>query len=194
MHPGNRLTHSPPEVFTLIVDQLLPIFEDGRSADPLDFACLRLSSRGVQTLCDAAVRRLELRNCSGAQMQHLLQRFTGTSTLTHEYSITPACAITCNTEALLVAAMAHADQSSRSRPDCRRAAAKLHQLPSQAWRLWSWMRPAAWPPCPWRRYSHSPSCTACSCSACFTSALDMICLTRLFSASAQVHTRSHCMH
>lgn len=79
MKRGASITDLPPEVFILIVDQLLPIFEDGRPADPLDFACLRLSSRGVQTLCDAAVRRLELRNCSGAQMQHLLQRFAGTA-------------------------------------------------------------------------------------------------------------------
>ena len=75
MHLG--ITDLPSEVFTLIVDRLLPIREDGRLPDPLDFACLRLSSRGVRVLCDAAVRRLELRDCSGAQVQHLLQRFTG---------------------------------------------------------------------------------------------------------------------
>ena len=66
-----------PEVFTLIVDQLLPVSEDGTRTDPLDFACLRLSSRGVRQLCDAAVRRLDLRHRSSAEMQALLHRFTG---------------------------------------------------------------------------------------------------------------------
>ena len=77
MKRGASITDQPPDVFMLIVDQLLPIFEDGALADPLNFACLRLSSRGVRTLCDAAVRTLDLCNRNGDEMRHLLQRFSG---------------------------------------------------------------------------------------------------------------------
>ena len=78
MHRGDRITDVPPEVFTLIVDRLLPISKDGSRTDALDFACLRLSSQGVLQLCDAAVRRLDLRHRSSSEMQALLHRFTGT--------------------------------------------------------------------------------------------------------------------
>ena len=71
------ITDLSPEVFTLIVDRLLPTSEDGSRTDALDFACLRLSSRGVRQLCDAAVRRLDLRHCGSDEMQALLRRFSG---------------------------------------------------------------------------------------------------------------------
>jgi hypothetical protein len=77
MHPDRSITDLPPDVFMLIVDRLLPSFENGSLADPLNFAYLRLSSRGVRTLCDAAVRRLDLCNRTGDEMRHLLQRFSG---------------------------------------------------------------------------------------------------------------------
>ena len=90
--PCLLITDLSPEVFTLIVDRLLPITEDavvalpnwqqetyGSRSDALDFACLRLSSRGVRQLCDAAVRRLDLCHCSGDDIQALLHRFTGAS-------------------------------------------------------------------------------------------------------------------
>ena len=76
MKRGASITDLPPDVFTLIVDQLLPVMGDGKRPDALDFACLRLSSRGMRSLCDASVRRLNLRNCSGDQLRHLLRRFT----------------------------------------------------------------------------------------------------------------------
>ena len=78
MHRGSGVTDLPPDVFTLIVDLLLPTSGDGKRADQLDFACLRLSSRGVRSLCDAAVRRLDLRHRSSDEMQALLHRFKGT--------------------------------------------------------------------------------------------------------------------
>ena len=59
------------------MDRLLPVSEDGSRTEALDFACLRLSSPGVRQLCDAAVRRLDLRTCSSNEMQALLRRFTG---------------------------------------------------------------------------------------------------------------------
>jgi hypothetical protein len=71
------ITDLSPEVFTLIVDRLLPVSEDGSRTEALDFACLRLSSRGFCRLCDAAVRRLDLRHCSSEEMQTLLRRFSG---------------------------------------------------------------------------------------------------------------------
>jgi hypothetical protein len=77
MKQGAVITDLSPEVFTLIVDRLLPKSEDGSRTDALDFACLRLSSRGVRALCDAAVRRLDLRHRSSDEMQALLHRFTG---------------------------------------------------------------------------------------------------------------------
>jgi hypothetical protein len=78
MEPGTAITDLSPEVFTLIVDRLLPISKHGsRRTDALDFACLRLSSRGVRQLCDAAVRRLDLRHCGSDDVQALLHRFTG---------------------------------------------------------------------------------------------------------------------
>ena len=77
MKHGAVITDLSPEVFTLIVDRLLPISEDGTRTDALDFACLRLSSRGVRMLGDAAVRRLDLRHRSSEEMQALLHRFTG---------------------------------------------------------------------------------------------------------------------
>jgi hypothetical protein len=77
MRAGNGITDLPPEICTHLVDQLLTISDDTKQADPLNFACLRLSSREVRTLCDAAVRRLDLHNRSGQEMRHLLQRFTG---------------------------------------------------------------------------------------------------------------------
>lgn len=77
MKQDSAITDLPPGVFKLIVDRLLPIPEVGKHADALDFACLRLSSRWVRQLCDAAVRRLDLRNCSSDEMQALLRRFTG---------------------------------------------------------------------------------------------------------------------
>jgi hypothetical protein len=77
MEHGAVITDLSPEVFTLIVDRLLPVSEDGSRTDALDFACLRLSSRGVRQLCDAAVRRLDLRHRSSDEMQALLHRFTG---------------------------------------------------------------------------------------------------------------------
>ena len=77
MEHGAVITDLSLEVFTLIVDQLLPVSEDGTRTDALDFACLRLSSRGVRQLCDAAVRRLDLRHRSSDEMQALLHRFTG---------------------------------------------------------------------------------------------------------------------
>ena len=83
MHPiasmkhGACITDLPPDLFTQIVDQLLPVLEHGSRTDALDFACLRLSCRGVRSLCDAAVRRLDLHHRSGDEMQHLLQRFAG---------------------------------------------------------------------------------------------------------------------
>ena len=83
MKRGASITDLPPDVFTLIVDQLLPIFEDGALADPLNLACLRLSSRGVRTLCDAAVRTLDLCNRNGDEMRHLLQRFCGKAPSLH---------------------------------------------------------------------------------------------------------------
>ena len=78
MQHGAKITDLSPEVFALIGDQLLPISKDGSRTDALDFACLRLSSRGVRALCDAAVRRLDLRHRSSDEMQALLHRFTGT--------------------------------------------------------------------------------------------------------------------
>ena len=81
MHAHCLCYLSPEVVFKLIVDRLLPTPEaptrleywrDSSRNDPLDFACLRLSSRGVRALCDAAVRRLDIRNCSSDQMQALL--------------------------------------------------------------------------------------------------------------------------
>ena len=77
MKHGAVITDLSPEVFKLVVDRLLPISEDGGRTDALDFACLRLISRGVRQLCDAAVRRLDLHRCSGDEMQALLHRFTG---------------------------------------------------------------------------------------------------------------------
>jgi hypothetical protein len=69
MKHGAVITDLSPEVFTLVVDQLLPISEDGTRTDAMDFACLRLSSRGVRALCDAAVRWLDLRHRSSAWRQ-----------------------------------------------------------------------------------------------------------------------------
>jgi hypothetical protein len=89
MKHGALITDLPPEVFMLLVDRLLPITEDavaladwqqetyGGRTGALDFACLRLSSRGVRHLCDAAVRSLDLRHCSSDDIQALLHRFTG---------------------------------------------------------------------------------------------------------------------
>ena len=74
---GTMITDLSPDVFTLVVDRLLPISDDGSRTDALDFACLRLSSSGVRTLCDAAVRRLDLRHRSSDEMQAVLHRFTG---------------------------------------------------------------------------------------------------------------------
>lgn len=77
MKHGATITDLSLDLFTLVVHRLLPVPEDGSRTDALDFACLRLSSRGVRQLCDAAVRRLDLRHRSGAEMQALLHRFTG---------------------------------------------------------------------------------------------------------------------
>ena len=77
MEDGAVITDLSPEVFTLIVDRLLPVSEDGSRTEALDFACLRLSSRGLCRLCDTAVRRLDLRHCSSNEMQTLLHRFSG---------------------------------------------------------------------------------------------------------------------
>lgn len=67
----------------LIVDHLLlPVTaDDSDYIDTLDFACLRLSSRGVRQLCDAVVRRLDLHLCSSTETQHLLRRFTSATTV-----------------------------------------------------------------------------------------------------------------
>jgi hypothetical protein len=75
MKHGTRITDLPSDVFGLVVDRLLSVYwEDGRHTD---FACLRLSSRGMHQLSSyAALRRLDLHNCSGDDMQHLLGRFT----------------------------------------------------------------------------------------------------------------------
>lgn len=75
MKHGASIINLPPDLFALIVDQLLPVLEDGRRPDALDFACLRLSSRGMRQLCDASVRSLDLRHCSGDEMRQLLRQF-----------------------------------------------------------------------------------------------------------------------
>lgn len=74
MKQSSKITDLSPEIFMLIVDQLLPVPEHGELTDALDFACLRLSSRGVRQLCDAAVRRLDMRHRSSHEMHHLLRR------------------------------------------------------------------------------------------------------------------------
>ena len=84
MQRGTKITDIPPEVFTLIVDHLLlptTTDDDGGYNDTLDFTCLRLSNRGVRQLCDAVVRRLDLHLCSSTKTEHLLQRFTGATTV-----------------------------------------------------------------------------------------------------------------
>jgi hypothetical protein len=112
MKRGAEITDLSPEVFMLIVDRLLPMSEDGERADALDFACLRLSSRGVRQLCDAAVRRLDLRHRSRHETQYLLRRFTGVETEYSSHTTTwrtslPICTLcgSCH------AAMAHADRA-----------------------------------------------------------------------------------
>ena len=67
----------------LIVDHLLLTVTADYSdyIDTLDFACLRLSSRGVRQLCDAVVRRLDLHLCSSTETEHLLRRFTSVTTV-----------------------------------------------------------------------------------------------------------------
>jgi hypothetical protein len=75
MKHGASIINLPPDLFTLTVDQLLPVSGDGSRPDALDFACLRLSSRGMRQLYDASVRRLDLRSCSGTEMRQLLRRF-----------------------------------------------------------------------------------------------------------------------
>jgi hypothetical protein len=83
MQRGTKITDISPEVFMLIVDHLLlPVTaDDGDYIDTLDFACLRLSSRGVRQLCDAVVRRLGLHLCSSNETEHLLRRFSSATTV-----------------------------------------------------------------------------------------------------------------
>jgi hypothetical protein len=76
MKHGAVINDLSPEVFKLIVDRLSPVSEDGSRTEALDFACLRLTSRGLCRLCDAAVRRLDLRHCSSDEMRALIHRFT----------------------------------------------------------------------------------------------------------------------
>ena len=113
MQRGASITDLPTDVFTLIADRLLPISKDGTLADPLSFACLRLSSRGVRTLCDAAVCRLNPCNCNGDEMRHLLRRFCGrapsfdTSIVAYQHAFGA-----CKTKMSCVAATACAAQST----------------------------------------------------------------------------------